>query len=425
MAIAGLSHRLSRRAMLRGAGVALALPLLDAMLPRAFGQTPPAARRMMVVYNDMSFMPQYFFPSGAGREYQLSPHLEILQPFRQEFTVFSGLSHPGVDGGHEADRVFLTAAPHPGQGSFRNSISLDQFAAEKIGTATRFPNLNLRIGSEATSLSWTRAGVMIPSENRPSVVFKQMFLQGEESEVATRIEQLRQGRSVLDAAAASARTLDRQVGPADRHRLDEYFTSVRDLEQRMTVAAEWEQRPKPKVDVPPPVDNTDFHDTVGRSKLMYDIARLALMTDSTRIVTLMVQDGGANHHLSTAGHHDLTHHGGRPETIDTLRKMEEGQLRVFGEFLAALKGSADGGNTLLDQTAVLHGAGMGNSNAHSNDNLPILLAGGGFKHGQHLVFDAQRNYPLANLFVTMLERLGIETNQFASSTGSMRGLEMS
>jgi hypothetical protein len=350
--------------------------------------------------------------------------LQLLEAYRQDFTVFSGVSHPGVDGGHESDRCFLTTAPHPGQGSFRNSISLDQVAAEKIGSATRFANLNLKIGGEATGLSWTRAGVMLPPENRPSVVFKQLFLDGAQSEVAARVEHLRQGRSVLDAAVDSARSLNRQVGPEDRRRLDEYFTSVRELEQRMTVAAEWEHKPKPKVDVPPPVDNTDSHDTLGRSKLMYDLVRLALQTDSSRVVTLFVQDGGANHHLGTAAHHDLTHHGGRPDAVETLRKMEEGQLKVFGDFLGGLRSTTEGGSTLLDQTAVLHGAGMGNANAHSNDNLPILLAGGGFRHGQHLAFDAHRNYPLANLFVSMLQRLGIESDAFGSSTGTMRGLEM-
>ena len=195
MPIPASSARLSRRALLRGAGVAVALPWLEAMTPRAFAQSPTPPRRMMVVYNDMSFMPQLFFPGEAGPNYQLSPYLELLKDYRQQFTVFSGLSHPGVDGGHEADRCFLTTAPHPGQGSFRNSISLDQLAAEKIGAATRFTNLNLRVGSEATGLSWTRAGVLLPSENRPSVVFKQLFLDGEKSEIANRVEHLRSGRA--------------------------------------------------------------------------------------------------------------------------------------------------------------------------------------------------------------------------------------
>ncbi len=190
------------------------------------------------------------------------------------------------------------------------------------------------------------------------------------------------------------------------------------------MAAEWEQKPKPKVDVQPPVDNEDSHDTIGRSKLMYDVVRLAFQTDSSRIVTLFVQDAGANHHLSPTAHHDLTHHGGRPEAIETLRKMEEGQLKVFAEFLGSLKAAGEGDSTLLDRTAVLHGAGMGNANAHSNDNLPILLAGGGFRHGQHLAFDTHNNYPLANLFVSMLQRLGVEADQFGSSTGTLRGLEM-
>ncbi len=421
------STPVSRRAFLRGVGVAMALPWLEAMAPRGLGASAGTEpRRMVVVYTDMGLMPQFFFPEQPGRDYELSPYLEILKDFRNDFSVLSGVSHPQVDGGHAADICFLTAAPHPGRGGFRNSISLDQFAAERIGTQTRFHHLNLIVGNELNqSLSWTASGVRIPPEPKPSVIFKRLFLQGNPQEIATHLRQLGEGRSILDTVADSAKSLERRLSADDRGRLDQYFTSVRELEGQMLKAQEWETKPKPVVSVPCPQDIDDPNDTIGRMRLMFDMTRLALQTDSTRLVTIMIQDGGSTHKVPNGpGHHNLTHHGNRPEVVASLRQMEEDQLKAFGVFLAGLKGTADGGGNLLDHTMVLHGAGMGNANGHSNVNLPILLAGGGFKHGQHLVFDKQRNYPLANLYVSMLQRMGIEADKFSSGTGTLRGLEM-
>jgi len=417
----------SRRTFLRGAGVAMGLPLLDAMSPRLFAaDTAEVPRRMVVVYNDMGFMAPFFFPEGEGRDYTLSPYLEILKEHRQDFTVFSGTSHPGVDGGHAADICFLTGAPHPGRGGFRNTISLDQYAAERIGVKTRFPHLNLIVGHELIqSLAWTSNGVRIPPEQKPSALFTRLFLQGNQQQVDAQIKQLQAGRSILDVVADRAKNLGQQVGPDDRQRLDQYFTAVRELEGRMVKSEEWERKPKPKVDATMPNDVTDINDTLGKSRLMYDMVRLALQTDSTRLITVMVQDAGSNH-LVPGGeaHHNLTHHGNRPEQVEKLRNIEAGQLKVLGELLTSLKNTKEDGQSLLDRTMVLSGSGMGNANAHSNSNLPILLAGGGFKHGQHVMFDKKRNYPLANLFVSMLQRLEIESDEFASSTGTMRGLEM-
>lgn len=423
----GSSRRVSRRSFLRGSGVALALPWLDCMLPRLFAkQAEGVPRRMVVILNDMGFLPQFFFPEGEGRDYKPSPYLEVLKDFRNDTTVFSGVSHPGVDGGHAADICFLTGAPHPGRSGFRNSISLDQYAAERIGIATRFPSLNLLIGHEQTqSLSWTADGVRIPPENKPSALFAKLFLQGNAQQVEAQVNELRDGRSILDAVADRAKTLENAVGPDDRSRLDQYFTAVRELEQRMVKAEEWEKKPKPTVKAAPPVDNTDINDTIGRSRLMYQMMQLALETDSTRLITVVIQDFASNHLVPGGeGHHVLTHHGNRPEQIEKLRSIEEGQLRVMGELLAGLRNTRESGATLLDRTMVLSGAAMGNANAHSNTNLPVMLIGGGFRHGQNLVFDKKRNLPLANLYVSMLQRLGIEADRFASGTGTLRGLEM-
>ncbi len=420
-------RRLTRRTFLRGAGVAVSLPWLTAMTRSATASESLAKpRRMVAICTDMGLMPELFFPKGAGKDYLSSPYLDLLKDYRKDFTVFSGLSHPQVDGGHAADLCFLTGAPHPGVGGFRNSISLDQFAAQRIGSATRFPHLNLIIGHETKqNLSWTAAGVGIPPEQWPSRVFKKLFLQGSADELKARLRELKEGRSILDAVADSAKGLERRVGPEDRQRLDQYFTAVRDLEQQLQRAEEWEHKPKPEVKVKPPADIADNNDTPGKSKLMYDLARLALETDSTRLVTIMAQDQHSTHKIQAAdSHHALTHHGNRPEVIATLRKMEENQLKAFGDFLGSLRGTAEAGETLLDRTMVLQGAGMGNANSHSNVNLPILMAGGGFKHGQHLVFDKDHNHPLATLYVSMLQRMGVEASRFASGTTTLRGLEM-
>ena len=420
---------LSRRTVLRGLGTTLALPLLDAMAPAfARGTTVPSSpRRMLAIMTNMGILPQHFFPRKAGRDWEGTPYLDILKDFRRDMTVLSGVSHPDVDGGHHADIAFLTAAPHPGRGGFRNTISLDQFAANRIGHLTRFPSLPLLVGVEGKrSLSWTSSGVMIPSEKRPSQVFKRLFVQGSEREVDEQVARLREGQSILDTVADRAKSLEHTLGARDREKLDQYFTSVREAEERLLKAEEWEHLPKPKVDVKPPADIADPADLVGKSRLMYDMARLALQTDSTRLVTVFIEE---DHNPTvkvegvTQGHHSLTHHGNKSETLGELRRVEEAQFGTLKELLTHLRDFREGDSSLLDQTAVLYGTNMGNANAHSNDNLPVLLAGGGFKHGQHLAFDRQHNHPLADLFVSLLQNLGVEVDQFASGRSTLPGLE--
>jgi hypothetical protein len=417
---------LSRRTFLRGAGVALSLPMLDAMIPAlARGKATPIPRRMIAIQTTMGILPQYFFPEGTGKNYKPSPYLEILKAYRSDMTVFSGVSHPGVDGGHQAERSFLTAAPHPGSGAFKNTISLDQFAAERIGSATRFPALVTQVGIENRSLSFTRAGVMIPSEKSPTSLYRKMFVQGTAKQVEARLEDLRVGRSTLDFVNDSARALQKSLGPKDRDRLDQYFTSVRDLEAQLAKTAAWERKPKPIIKVPEPRD-AEKGQLATASKLMYDIVRLALETDSTRLVTIFVHTLGVATDIPGVTHetHSLTHHGNRPEVLAELRLIEEKQFKILAGLLASLRSAKEGGETLLDRTMVLYGTCLGSANAHSNVNMPVLLAGGGFKHAGHLAFDTKKNYPLAKLFVSMLQRLGLEAERFASGTGTMRGLEL-
>jgi hypothetical protein len=380
---------------------------------------------MVAVETNMGILPEFFFPEGDGTNYKPSPYLDILKEFRNDLTVFSGVSHPFVDGGHPAEVSFLTAAPHPGSGAFKNTVSLDQFAAERIGTLTRFPSLVTRVGNENSSLSYTRSGVMIPADRSPAALYRKMFVQGTAQEIDARVEDLRLGGSVLDFVNDSAKKLRKDLGPRDRERLDQYFTSVRELEDQLVKSQEWERKPKPKVTAPEPKDAGPGQ-LATASRLLFDTVRLALEADSTRLVTVFVNTIGVASDIPGVSHetHSLTHHGNRPETLAELRKIEEAQFRALAGFLGGLRGVKEGGETLLDRTMVLYGTCLGSANSHANTNLPVLLAGGGFRHGRHLAFDRQRNYPLPNLYVSMLQRLGIEADRFASSTGTMRGLEM-
>jgi hypothetical protein len=424
-----MTNFMDRRTFLRGAGVALALPWLESLSP-AQDRTKGGAeipRRMVAIETNQGILPQEFFPQKSGRDYALTPYLEILKDFREDLTVFSGVSHPQVDGFHQAEKSFLTAAPHPGSTAFRNSMSLDQMAAESIGDRTRFASMPLIVSTERNrGLSFTRNGVLIPPEHNPAKLYERMFVQGTPQEIERAIEELRLGRSLLDAVGDRAKEMNGRLCPRDRERLDQYTTSVRELEERLKKAEAWEKRPKPKVKTAKPAEIQDGGDLAGRTRLIYDMVRLALETDSTRLITIFIATEGIVARIPGVSHetHSLTHHGGRPESLAELRKVEEVQFQALAGLLRGLKDSKEGGATLLDRTMVLYGTCMGNANSHANNNLPVLLAGGGFKHGQHLVFDREKNYPLPNLFVSMLQRLGLEVDRFATSTGTMRGLEM-
>jgi hypothetical protein len=341
------------------------------------------------------------------------------------------VSHPDVDGGHPADNCFLTAAPHPGSGGFRNTISLDQYIGERIGHFTRFPSLTLGVNVQQglRSLSWTGSGVLIPCEEKAADVFSRMFLQGTKAEMDAQVRKLETGQSILDAVAAQAKDLQRTVGARDRDRLDQYFTSVRDLEQRMQMSREWERKPKPKVTAPMPLDPASPKAYMDKVELMYDMARLAFETDSTRLVTLLLDSVNSpaiefGDVKTNDGYHNLSHHGKSEAKLSQLKAIDEWHMKLLAKLFTELKGVRENGESLFDRTMVLYGSNLGNANTHVTTNLPTLFAGGGFKHGQHLAFDREHNYPLPNLFVSMLQRMGIEADKFASATGPMRGLEM-
>jgi hypothetical protein len=431
---------LSRRRLLRAAGVGLALPFLDSMIAPfaraargaeavAGGAPGGPPRRFFGICNNLGLLHGEFFPRDAGTDYTPSPYLRLLQEHRNDFTVMSGVSHPNVDGGHPSDIAFLTAAPHPASSSFRNTVSLDQLIAERLGNLTRFPSLTLGVNAGARGLSWTRTGVAIPPEERASGVFRQLFLQGTADEVDARVRELDTGRSILDTVAEQARDLRRDLGARDRGRLDQYLSSVRDLEHRLQESKGWERKPKPAVKAAAPIDPASPAQYMEKVKVMYDLVRLAFETDSTRSVTLMLNSVGTpvmqiDGEKITDGYHNLSHHGMADEKLTQLRVIDEWHMKLLAELFQGLKGAREGEQTLLDRTMVLYGSNLGDANAHSTTNLPTLFAGGGFRHGRHLAFDRERNYPLPNLFVSVLQRVGIAADSFASGTGTMRGLDM-
>jgi hypothetical protein len=380
----------------------------------------------VIVCTSLGVHAPYLFPSETGRDYSPTPYLEWLKEHRQHFTLISGLSHPEQSGadGHSSEITWLTAARHPGLAGFRNSVSIDQLLAERIGLHTRFPSLQM--GTNGTSQSYTRSGVMIPAEYKPSRLFGKLFLDGSAEEVAAQRQKLREGRSILDAVRDEAQRLSRRSPAADRTKLDEYFSSVREMEERLVKADEWAQRPKPKVETPAPQDIAEEKDLIGRMTLLFDLIPLILQSDSTRVVTVLVQ--GRNDVPPVPGvsidHHNLSHHGQDDEKIRQLRLIEEAQFRALAGLYAALQAASEGSRTLLDQTAVLFGSNLGNANSHDTRNLPILLAGGGFQHGQHLALDRQHNTPLSNLFVQLLQRMQVDVDRFGSSTADhVPGLE--
>lgn len=427
-----IAKTLPRRRFLRGIGVTLSLPLLECMSPvisRASDKTPP--KRMLLISNNLGVLPQHFFPKNNGTDYTTPLYLQTLAEFRTDFTVVSGLSHPAVSGGHSTENCFLTAAPDPTRSGFRNTISLDQFAAEHLGRQTRFPTLNLGVNIDKAnrSLSWTRDGVLLPAEDSPAALFRRMFLQGDPGEIQTVLNRLQKRASILDSVREDMQNFQRGLGRTDQDRLEQYLTSVRELEEHLVTAGEWEKKIKPTTQVAPPQDIPDKAKFFPKVQLMLDMARLALETDSTRIVTLMV-DGFAtpvfeidDHSRSSNGYHNLSHHGQSKDKLAELERVDLQQMRHLRDLIGDLaKTPSSNGTRLLDHTMVLYGSNLGDANVHNCTNLPILLAGGGFRHGNHLAFDSHRNTPLCNLFVSMLQRSGIETTAFASSTGTLSGL---
>jgi hypothetical protein len=415
---------LHRRTFLRAAGVSISLPLLDAMLPIGLGAEQKAAamlaKRMLLIGRPLGLHTPYLFPEKAGKEYEVTRYLKPLQEHRADFTVFSGMSHRGYNAGHGTEVALLTGVAPEGMraGEVRNTISLDQEVASRLGGETRFASLQLGSGD----LSWNRKGVKVPSESLATRAFKQMFIDGTPAEITREVQKIQAGQSILDGVREQTNALAKMLGPADKQRLDLLFTSIREAEQRLQQDQAWVKKPKPKVTAKPPTeDHISDNKMLDRERQWFDMVQLALQTDSTRVIALYLWSH--TERLDIPGvaisHHDASHHGQDDSKIKQLAIVEEAEMKLFGEFLGKMKATTEDGSSLLDQTVILHASNLGNASAHSCDNLPVLLAGGGFKHAGHVAFDRKNNKPLSNLFVRMLQQMGLEMDKFGSSTGTL------
>jgi hypothetical protein len=410
-------RHLDRRAFLRGAGTILSLPFLEAMVPAfatkaqaAVAQPPP---RFLAMCATLGFHTPFLFPKETGAEYTLTPYLEPLKALKNDFSVISGLQHEEQNGanGHTSEMTWLTSAKHPGLAGFKNTISIDQLIAEQIGSQTRFPSLILGTGSE--SMSWSASGVPLPAESSPSNAFRQLFVDGTKAEVEEQVRGLTRGRSILDTVMGQAKKLHSELGKRDQEKLDEYFSAVRDLEGRLVQNEAWAQRPKPKVDAKPPTDIQARTDAIGKMNLMQDLIVLALQTDSTRTITLRLNGMNAVPEIEGVKNdwHNLSHHGQDVEKIEELKVIETAEFTAFAGFLTKLKAGS-----LLDSTSVVFGSNLGNASAHQTANLPLILAGGGFKHGRHIAIDKEKHV-FSNLFVSLAQRMGVPADKFGFSTG--------
>ena len=406
--------------MLKASGVALGLPLLESMNPALGNMAEKAPNRLVFMCTTLGLYGQNLWPKTDGRKYESTKYLDLLKEHRDDFTLFSGLQHEDQTGRqpHDSEQTWLTAARMPGMAGFRNSISVDQVAANQMGQSTRYPSITLGT-AQARSQSFTKNGVMIPAETSPAKLFARMFLKGKPAEMVAQRRKLIDGKSILDELQSQAKTIRKQTSASDNHLLEDYFESVRQSEKNISAAQAWLERPKPKVDREAPQDIDDLRDLIGRARLLVDLVPLIVQTDSSRVISIMIQDHFVVPKIEgvTGNHHHLSHHGRDPAKITQLTKIESEIVECFESLLTGLKSHSEGETTLLDRTSVLFGSNLGNANAHEAKNLPIFLAGGGFQHGRFTKHSNPK--PLSNLFVTLLDRAGVEIDAFGQSTGSL------
>ena len=417
-----------RRFFLTSAGASLALPGLSSLLAKTANSLATVhatqgagigARRFVAVGNLLGFQQKSFFPSIEGREYESTILLKPLEPLREKMTVYRGLDH-GIRGGHFAVHSFLSGVLHSEARDRKNgNVTIDQYLAEKVGNQTRFPSLT--VGSEGgihggCQLSWTRSGVRVPPITNPGDLFDRLFSNDSPKRRLERKGENRLQKSILDAVNDEAKGLSKKVYLEDRDKLDEYFTSIRDVEKRIELRRRWADHPKPNA----PLDKPANKNTVDDLPILYELIALALQTDSTRIATLEVGGSFLPQNLGIdKSYHSLSHHGNKADAITDLIKLETYQIEQYGKFLGRLQSIQDGEGTLLDSTSVLFGSGIGSGNSHTNSDLPVIVAGGGYKHGDFKKVESKglNKVRLCNLYVDLAQRMGVETDFFGNSTG--------
>ena len=448
---------LNRRHFLRGLGVCLALPAFESIVPvkvLAAGRPQLATTaggaplRMAFLYVPNGVNKRQWKPTGTGVDYQLGKSLEPLTPYREEFQIISKLEQKngwaGPDGAGDharANATILTGArPKKTAGAdIRVGISVDQIAAQHIGDITRFPSLELSCDGVRKSgscdsgyscayqfnLSWRSATTPVAPESNPRLVFERLFGSGKASERQRNFDQrIAQQRSILDFVMDDAKTMQRQLGRNDQQKLDEYLTGVREIENRIQKAERFRKLPDPKVDSPAGIPS-DYQEHI---RLMGDMLVLAFQTDSTRVATFLLAHDGSNRSFKdigvSEGHHNLSHHQNNPDTLEKIAKIDTFYAQQFAWFLKRMRETKDrDGKSLLHNSMIVYCSGLGDGNAHSHNDLPFILAGragGAFTTGRH--FEPGSNIPMNNLYVTMLQTMGVKVDSFGDSTGILTGV---
>lgn len=406
----------SRRRFLCGAGVALCLPWLESLGGVAHAaQAGKEPRRLLLICLPLGIYRDSFIPKQAGAAYELTEYLAPLADLRDRFTIVSGLEHPGVGGGHASQPRIFTGVPS----AERNRRSLDQYVAAALGQHTRFDSLALSAG--ANDFGWTDGGSLVPAEKNIGDAFAKLFAEDGAANKAKVLGEIGRGKSILDHVMEEARDLQSRLSRRDQDKLEEYFESVRATEKRLVKSEEWIHQPKPQVNSKPPAPIAP-EEIITNLRGVCDLTYLAFKTDSTRVITFgyFRQDAVAVPGVNI-GYHNLSHHGQDEGNIAQLKRVERAFFEELNTLLTNLRNTREGDATLLDRTTILVTSNLGSGNSHSNKDLPVLVAGGRFQHGQHLAF-TPGSVPLSNLFVSVLNQLGFEDQSFGVSTGTLRGL---
>jgi len=416
-------HLQRRRFVLQSVTGSLLIPSLASLATGAEAASPAKdkqPRRFVAVGNLLGFQQKHFFPDTAGKEYEGTTLLDPLKEQREKFTVYRGLDH-GLRGGHFAVHTFLSGVlHHESKNRHDGNITLDQYIADSIGGETRFPSLT--VGSEGgihggCQLSWTRSGVRVPPITGPAELFARLFVGENASQREQKVKQTQLQASILDSVLEEAGDLSNRINHEDRSKLDEYFSSIRDVEKKIQTRQRWTDHPKPDAPFEQPADTN----TVDDLPMLYELIALALQTDSTRVATLEIGGSFLPQNLGiNKSYHSMSHHGNDEDVIANLLTLETYQLEQFAKFLSRLSNMSSDHGSLLDSTAVLFGSGMGNGSSHTNSDLPIILAGGGYESGEFKKVASKgiQKIPLCNLFADIAQRSGIETDSFGTSTGS-------
>ena len=440
---------ISRRTVLRGAGAVIALPMLEAMFPTLALAAPstykPYAKsfvkptpRIIFCYVPNGVNIFDWVPTEAGNGFNLSPTLKLLERHRSKLSVLSGLGHPAATGGHSGADTWLTGAnltAVPGK-DYTNLISIDQVIAERIGRLTRFPSIEIGDMSgtggalHSHTLAFDRNGTPLPAENSPKRLFERLFVPEDASSRAAALKRYAEKRSILDDVCEEAKALERKLGASDKAKLGEYLASVRETEVRLQKQVNWIDVPKPKVITEGLHLNSqpmDAHDRSMWIDVMLELSYLAFITDTTRVITFEWAREASGYGGGGENHHELSHHGGDPGMLTKLAGVDRFHIEKLARFLSFLDATEEGGRTMLDHTMVIYGSGMNNGERgdHSPKNLPLLVAGGnawGIKHGQHLAHNPDKHPPLSNVFVTVAQKMGVESDKFQDATGTLTGL---